>query len=142
MFQKGDNEINSYNSITKNQNNKTNIRPSKILSSSKILIVNDDKYQKNLNKTVILDMHNENNNDLNIESINIINNKNINFGKNDYTNSSKNLAKLPKIINYEIQTNSVLESSSNINPIISISNSIDKKKSEYTKHLLFFFFFF
>ena len=138
MFQKGDNEINSYNSITKNQNNKTNIRPSKILSSSKILIVNDDKYQKNLNKTVILDMYNENNNDLNIESINIINNKNINFGKNDYTNSSKNLAKLPKIINYEIQTNSVLESSSNINPIISISNSIDKKKSEYTKHLLFF----
>ena len=154
MFQYGDNEINSYNSLTKNQIKKAEIGPSKIFSSSKILIANDNisKYknnQINSNKTVILDINNSNNNTLDLEKNNnekkLNCDKDINLEENDSnnkTNSSKNLEKLPKIIKYSIQTNSILESSSNINPILSVANSIDKTINRdnnfYRKHQLFF----
>ena len=160
MFQYGDNEINSYNSLSMNQSNKQEIKSSKLYSSSKVLIKSDlteklKKTQINTSKKVILNINNVNGNILNIENggnINNENNVNINPNNNkseeidinEKTTSSKNLTKLPKITKYAIQTNSILESSSNINPLISISNSIDKtimngnQRLYYTKHQLLY----
>ena len=142
MFQYGDNEINSYNSLSMNQTCKPDIKSSKLYSSSKLIITNElsSKYKKNqLNssKKVILDLNNANSNILNLENeennnnennLNLNNNnKSEEYDLNDKTKSSKNLTKLPKITKYAIQTNSILESTSNINnPLISTTNSIDK----------------
>ena len=140
MFHYGDNEINSYNSLSMSQTNKAEMKSSKLYSSSKIIIINDFsskmKKNQNSNKKIIVDINNPNDNNLNKEkednNINENNNKE-NNNKNlegidikEKTNSSQSLEKLPKITKYSIQTNSILESSSNINPLISIANSIDK----------------
>ena len=157
MFQYGDNEINSYNSLSMSQTNKAEIKPSKLFSSSKILITNDFsskiKKNQNSNKKIIVDINNANDNNLNKEkgeNNHNENNKNKNSNNkleeidlNEKTNSSKNLTKLPKINKYAIQTNSILESSSNINPLISITNSIDKtingnQNLYYTKNQQFY----
>ena len=159
MFQYGDNDINSYNSLSMNQTNKPEIKSSKLNSSSKSLINKEltttiKKNQINPNIKIILNINNSNDNISNIENGgNIINEKNSNINKNNKSevidieennNSTKNLTKLPKITKYAIQTNTILESSSNINPILSITNSIDKTLINgnpnlyYTKHQLFF----
>ena len=152
MFQFGDNDINSYNSLSmKNKTCKPDIKSSKKFLSSKIMISNDlsSKYknnQINSNKKVILDINNANSNILNIDNEENNNYENINKNNKseeivflDKTNSSKNLSKLPKITKYEIKTNTILESTSNNNPLTSISNSIDKNINYnanlyYTKH--------
>ena len=142
MFQYGDNEINSYNSLSMNQTCKPDIKSSKLYSSSKLIITNElsSKYKKNQinsSKKVILDLNNANSNILNLENeennnnennLNLNNNnKSEEYDLNDKTKSSKNLTKLPKITKYAIQTNSILESTSNINnPLVSTTNSIDK----------------
>ena len=124
MFQYGDNEINSYNSLSMNQSNIPEIKSSKLYSSSKVLINNDlaekmKKTQINTSKKVILNINNVNgNNILNIENggnINNENNGNINPNNNkseeidinEKTISSQNLTKLPKITKYAMPTNSI-----------------------------------
>ena len=166
MFQYGDNEINSYNSLTMNQTAKGELKTSKLYSSSKILITNEfssiaKKTQLNPSKKAILDINNGNLNILSTEKLdnngkennNINNNnsnKNSNFNEIDISekiNSSKNLTKLPKITKYTIQTNSILGKnidSLNLNPLRSITNSIDKtitgnQHLYHTKHHMFYY---
>ena len=139
MFQFGDNDINSYNSLSmKNKTCKPDIKSSKKFLSSKIMISSDlsSKYKNNQiisNKKVILDINNANSNVLNIENEENNNYENINknnkseeIDSKDKTKSSKSLTKLPKITKYAIKTNAILDSASNNNPLTSISNSIEK----------------
>ena len=128
MLQYGDNEINSYNSLIMNQVNKAEIKSSKIFSSSKIIITNDIssdiKKNQNSNKNIIVDINNPNDNNLNIEKVENNNNENKKnkdsnnkieeIDLNEKANSSKNLTKLPKIKKFSTQTNSLLQSSSNL----------------------------
>ena len=139
MFQYGDNDINSYNSVTMSQTVKGDFKPSKLYSSSKILITNEFRNKLNPTKKNILDI-NAKVNILSKEKVenngNDINNNNLN--KNSTLKeidlsvkkiTSNNLTKLPKITKCTIQTNSVLDKnidSLNFNPLISTTYSIDK----------------
>ena len=153
MFQFGDNDINSYNSLSmKNKTCKPDIKSSKKFLSSKIMISSDlsSKYKNNQiisNKKVILDINNANSNVLNIENEENNNYENINknnkseeIDSKDKTKSSKSLTKLPKITKYAIKTNAILDSASNNNPLTSISNSIEKNINiniNYNSHLYY-----
>ncbi len=159
MFQYGDNDINSYNSLSMNQTAKGEFKSSKIYSSSKIIMTNEisslvKKSQKNSqNKKAILDMKSQNaktlitekeENNENNENNNNNNLNEMNFSQNDI-NSTKNLTKLPKITKYTIQTNLIVDKKFdqlNNNQLLSIANSIDKTVSGdhlyHTKHQLFF----
>ena len=158
MFQYGDNDINSYNSLSMNQTAKGEFKSSKIYSSSKIIMTNEisslvKKSQKNSqNKKAILDMKSQNaktlitekeENNENNENNNNNNLNEMNFSQNDI-NSTKNLTKLPKITKYTIQTNLIVDKKFdqlNNNQLLSIANSIDKTVSGdhlyRTKHQLF-----
>ena len=155
MFQYGDNDINSYNSLSMNQASKGEVKSAKVCSSSKIIITNDissigknnqilnqnKKSIININapsmKTLVTDKGEniDNNNNNNMNDIEIIEN----------INSTKNLTKLPKITKYTIQTNLLIEKNGdqpNKNPFLSITNSIDKTISGshlyHTKQQIFY----
>ena len=156
MFQYGDNDINSYNSVTMSQTVKGDFKPSKLYSSSKILITNEFKNQLNPTKKNILDIN---------AKVNILSTEKVENNGNDINNnnpnknstlkeidlsvkkfSSNNLTKLPKITKCTIQTNSVLDKnidSLNFNPLISTTYSIDKtingnQNLYLTKHQMFY----
>ena len=165
MFQNFDNDVNSYNSLSLNQTRKAEFKSPKTYLSTKVILSNElsstiKNNQINQNKNIILDINNPNTNILktdrednknnlienssNRNEQNEISHKNLNINLNMNENDRKNktnlsLTKLPKIIKYSIQTSSDL---SNINPMKSISNSIDKtiipnKNFYYTKHQIF-----
>ena len=137
MFQV-DHEINSYNSLIMNQTNKNNQKFNKTYSSSKL--VNSKEISSSKNKNQLLSdkkaVHNANLNCFNTDNTLNKNLKNISKKQTeDKDSSSKNVKKLPKILKYTIQTNSLLDSkcdnSSNVNGgAISISNPTDKTMKE------------
>ena len=165
MFQYFDNDVNSYNSLSLNQTRKAEYKSPKTYLSTKIILSNElsstiKNNQINQNKNIILNINNPNTNILktdrednknnlienssNRNEQNEISHKNLNINLNLNENDKKNkenisLTKLPKITKYSIQTSSDL---SNINPMKSISNSIDKtlipnQNFYYTKHQIF-----
>ena len=112
MFQV-DHEINSYNSLIMNQTNKNNQKFNKTYSSSKL--INSKEISSSKNKNQLLSdkkaVHNANLNCFNTDNTLNKNLKNISKKQTeDKDSSSKNVKKLPKILKYTIQTNSLLDS--------------------------------
>ena len=134
MFQV-DHEINSYNSLIMNQANKLNTKFTKTYSSSKLINSGEQPISKNKNQ-LVSDKREINNANLNCFSTDNTSNKNMkNLAKKKTEESSfKNIKKLPKIIKYTIQINSLMDSkcidSSNTNRLVSASNPSDKALKE------------
>ena len=134
MFQV-DHEINSYNSLIMNQANKLNTKFTKTYSSSKLINSGEQPISKNKNQ-LISDKREINNANLNCFNTDNTSNKNMkNLTKKKTEESSfKNIKKLPKIIKYTIQINSLMDSkcidSSNTNRLVSASNPSDKALKE------------
>ena len=126
-----DNEINSYNSLINNPLNKSDSKFSKTNFSSNLLNTNDDTAQKK-SYQLLSDKKDINNNFFNTDNTVNKNMKNVTQKPlNDKETSLKNFKKLPKILKYSFQTNSLLcdsksENSSNLNPPMSVSNPTDK----------------
>ena len=142
MFQFGDNDINSYNSLSMSYRGKLE-KSAKKFSSSKIVKPNEFGLKKinnqlNENKKVFLEADhpiakndnpiNENENKNN-DNNKIVSNNNYNNLKENELNSknysSESLSKLPKITKFPMPTNSG-DTSLYVNPANSISNSIEK----------------
>ena len=129
-----DHEINSYNSLIMNQSHKMSQKFSKTYSSSKLLNANELSTSKNKNQLLSdkKDNHNANLNCFNTDNTLNKNMKNINQNPSEEKEtSSKNSKKLPKILKYTIQTNSLIDSQCgyifNVNGgIVSASNPTDK----------------
>ena len=129
-----DHEINSYNSLIMNQSHKMSQKFSKTYSSSKLLNANELSTSKNKNQLLSdkKDNHNANLNCFNTDNTLNKNMKNINQNPSEEKEtSSKNNKKLPKILKYTIQTNSLIDSQCgnifNVNGgIVSASNPTDK----------------
>ena len=134
MFQV-DHEINSYNSLIMNQANKLNTKFTKTYSSSKLINSGEQPISKNKNQ-LVSDKREINNANLNCFNTDNTSNKNMkNLAKKKTEESSfKNIKKLPKIIKYTIQINSLMDSkcidSSNTNRLVSASNPSDKALKE------------
>ena len=134
MFQV-DHEINSYNSLIMNQANKLNTKFTKTYSSSKLINSGEQPISKNKNQ-LVSDKREINNANLNCFNTDNTSNKNMkNLVKKKTEESSfKNIKKLPKIIKYTIQINSLMDSkcidSSNTNRLVSASNPSDKALKE------------
>jgi hypothetical protein len=114
-----------------NQTNKVGSKFNKTYSSSKLLNSNDLSTSKNKNQLLSekKDIHNANLNCFNTDNTSNKNMKNL-TQKQTEESSLKNVKKLPKILKYTIQTNSLLDSkcgdSSSNNRIISVSNPSEK----------------
>jgi hypothetical protein len=129
-----DHEINSYNSLIMNQSHKMSQKFSKTYSSSKLLNANELSTSKNKNQLLSdkKDNHNANLNCFNTDNTLNKNMKYINQNPSEEKEtSSKNSKKLPKILKYTIQTNSLIDSQCgdifNVNGgIVSASNPTDK----------------
>jgi len=140
MYQFCDNDVNSYNSLSMNQLRKVEYKSPKIYLSTKVIyekdISNTNQKSQNSNifaKTNILNIDKDEKNNIikynsNETEENDISQKNLNYNININENLSKNkinktLTKLPKITKYTIKTTSNLL---NLNPVKTVSNSIDK----------------
>ena len=134
-----DHEINSYNSLIMNQTNKSISKFTKTYSSSKLINSGEQPIQKNKNELVSdkKEINNASLNCFNTDNNSNKNMKNLNKKKTEES-SSKNTKKLPKIIKYTIQINSLMDSKcgvlSNTNRIISASNPSDKTLNEDIKN--------
>ena len=105
-----DHEINSYNSLIMNQTNKSISKFTKTYSSSKLINSGEQPISKNKNQ-LVSDKGEINNANLNCFSTDNTSNKNMkNLAKKKTEESSfKNIKKLPKIIKYTIQINSLMD---------------------------------
>ena len=134
-----DHEINSYNSLIMNQTNKSISKFTKTYSSSKLINSGEQPIQKNKNELVSdkKEINNASLNCFNTDNNSNKNMKNLNKKKTEES-SSKNTKKLPKIIKYTIQINTLMDSKcgvlSNTNRIISASNPSDKTLNEDIKN--------
>ena len=141
MFQV-DHEINSYNSLIMNQTNKLSTKFNKTYSSSKLINSNEISTSKNKNQ-LFSEKKDNNNAKLNCFNTDNTSNKNMKNMLQKETeekdSSLKGVKKLPKILKYTIQTNSLLDSkcvdSSNNNRIISVSNPTNKTMKDVTNNI-------
>ena len=150
-----DNDVNSYNSLSMNHLRKVENKSPKIYLSTKVIYEKDiantnpkSQNSKIFAKTNILNIDREEKNNIikhnsNESEENDISQKNLNFNININENLLKNkttktLTKLPKITKYTIKTTSNLL---NLNPVKTVSNSIDKtlykNQTLFTKNKIF-----
>ena len=150
-----DNDVNSYNSLSMNHLRKVENKSPKIYLSTKVIYEKDiantnpkSQNSKIFAKTNILNIDRDEKNNIikhnsNESEENDISQKNLNFNININENLLKNkttktLTKLPKITKYTIKTTSNLL---NLNPVKTVSNSIDKtlykNQTLFTKNKIF-----